>query len=125
MADKSIARWFSSLIRLPGTISTAAIEMGMSGITATREMSSIRRLSPSNPLFLALEKTPMRAPYHSIIGDRGRGDTPNSTDGIVAYWSSHLSGAESEVIVPAGHGAFDDPAAIAEVKRIIKLSNLR
>ena len=26
-------------------------------------------------------------PYHSIIGDRGRGDTPNSSDGVVPYWS--------------------------------------
>jgi len=23
-------------------------------------------------------------PYHSIIGDRGKGDTPNSSDGVVA-----------------------------------------
>ena len=22
-------------------------------------------------------------PYHSIIGDRGKGDTPNSSDGVV------------------------------------------
>ena len=125
MADRSISRWFSSLIQLPSTISSAAIELGFSHIGATREMSSIRRLSPANPLYAGLEKTPMKVPYHSIIGDRGRGDTPNSTDGIVPYWSSHLDGAESELIVPAGHGAFDDPAAIAEVRRIIRLSNLR
>jgi hypothetical protein len=36
-------------------------------------------------------------PYRSIIGDRGRGDTPNSSDGIVPYWSSHLDGAKSEL----------------------------
>lgn len=125
LADKSFSRWFSSLIRLPSTISSAAVEIGFSQIGATRELSSIRRLSPSNPLYAALDKTPMQVPYHSIIGDRGRGDTPNSSDGVVAYWSSHLAGAESELIVPAGHGAFDDPSAIAEVRRIIRLSNLR
>src|SRR5713101_5285327 len=43
--------------------------------------------------------------YHSIIGDRGRGDSPNSSDGVVAYWSSHLDGAKSERIVPSGHGS--------------------
>jgi len=44
-------------------------------------------------------------PYHSIIGDRGRGDTPNSSDGVVPYWSSHLDGAQSEKIVPSEHGS--------------------
>jgi hypothetical protein len=44
-------------------------------------------------------------PYHSIIGDRGGGDTPNSSDGVVPYWSSHLDGAQSELIVNSDHGA--------------------
>ena len=44
--------------------------------------------------------------HHSIIGDRGRGNTPNSSDGVVPYWSSHLSSAESEKIVPTGHEAW-------------------
>ena len=59
-------------------------------------------------------------PYHSIIGDRGRGDTPNSSDGVVPYWSSHVSGAESEKIVPSNHGANQSPQGIAEVVRILK-----
>jgi hypothetical protein len=59
-------------------------------------------------------------PYHSIIGDRGRGDTPNSSDGVVAYWSSHLDGAKSERIVPSSHGANQNPQGIAEVARILK-----
>jgi hypothetical protein len=59
-------------------------------------------------------------PYRSIIGDRGRGDTPNSSDGIVPYWSSHLDGAKSELIVHSGHGAQYDPEAIREVERILK-----
>jgi len=59
-------------------------------------------------------------PYHSIIGDRGRGDTPDSSDGVVPYWSSHLEGAASEKIVPSGHGANQSPQGIAEVARILK-----
>jgi hypothetical protein len=59
-------------------------------------------------------------PYHSIIGDRGRGDTPNSSDGVVAYWSSHLDGAKSERIVPSGHTAQQNAQSIAEVARILK-----
>ena len=56
------------------------------------------------------------------MGDRGRGDTPKSSDGIVPYWSSHLEGAQSELIVPSDHGAHENPKAIAEVDRILKLN---
>ena len=60
-------------------------------------------------------------PYHTICGDRGRGDAPKSSDGIVPYWSSHLDGAQSELVVPSSHSAHQNPQAIAEVKRILKL----
>jgi hypothetical protein len=39
----------------------------------------------------------------------------NSTDGIVDYESSHLEGAESEKIVPAGHNLIANPATVAEI----------
>src|SRR5262245_16451235 len=38
-------------------------------------------------------------PYHTIIGDRGRGDSPNSSDGVALYWSSHMNDAVTENIV--------------------------
>jgi hypothetical protein len=63
-------------------------------------------------------------PYHTIMGDRGKGNAPNSSDGIVPYWSSHMPGAKSELIVPSGHGAHQNPKAIQEVRRILML-NLR
>ena len=40
---------------------------------------------------------------------------------MVAYTSSHLEGAESELIVPTNHGAHMHPFAILELKRILKL----
>jgi hypothetical protein len=61
---------------------------------------------------------------HSIIGDRGRGDTPDSSDGVVPYWSSHLDGARSERIVPSGHPAHQNKQGMEEVDRILRL-NLR
>jgi hypothetical protein len=72
----------------------------------------------------AVNKLPITRgiPYHSIIGDRGRGDTPNSSDGVVPYWSSHLPGAQSELIVNSDHGAQYNPEAIPEVERILKLN---
>ncbi|MFL6551784.1 MAG: hypothetical protein ACJ8KF_10870 [Chthoniobacterales bacterium] len=58
----------------------------------------------------------------SIMGDRGRGGTPDSSDGIVPYWSSHLDGAQLELIVNSGHDAEYNPQAIREVERILKLN---
>ena len=49
-----------------------------------------------------------------------QGDTPNSSDGVVPYWSSHLPGAQSELIVHSDHGAQYNPQAIREVERILK-----
>jgi predicted DNA-binding protein with PD1-like motif len=41
----------------------------------------------------------------------------HSSDGIVPYTSSHLAGAESEKIVPAGHLVFSNADAVLEIKR--------
>ena len=83
--------------------------------------TSIDTLSPKNCLVLALNNLPIadHIPYHSIIGDRGRGNTPNSSDGVVPYWSSHLEGAQSERIVPSDHGAHQNKEGIEEVRRIL------
>jgi hypothetical protein len=55
---------------------------------------------------------------HTILGDRGNGDTPNGSDGMVAYWSSHLTGAQSELVVPGPHGSYALPQTVRELKRI-------
>ena len=84
---------------------------------------SIDTLDPDDDFVRALRDVPIvqRVPYHTIAGDRGRGDSPNSSDGIVPYWSSHLVGAQSEKIVPSHHGAHQHPEGIAEVHRILSL----
>ena len=87
-----------------------------------RTPNSIDTLSPNDPFVKIMNALPLAkgVPYHSIIGDRGRGDTPNSGDGVVPYWSSHVGGAKSEKIVPADHGANQNPKGIAEAVRILK-----
>ena len=79
-------------------------------------------LAPNNDFVRALNTVPINpsVPYHTIAGDRGRGDSPNSSDGVVPYWSSHQSGAQSELIVPSHHGAHQTKEGIAEVERIPK-----
>jgi pimeloyl-ACP methyl ester carboxylesterase len=88
-----------------------------------RMPNSVDTLEPNDRFVEAVSKLPINPgiPYHSIMGDRGRGDTPNSSDGVVPYWSSHLQGAQSELIVDSDHGAQYNPQAITEVERILKL----
>jgi pimeloyl-ACP methyl ester carboxylesterase len=89
-----------------------------------RMPNSVDTLEPNDRFVRAVKKLPITPgiPYHSIIGDRGRGDTPNSSDGVVPYWSSHLQGTQSELIVNSDHGAQYNPDAIREVERILKLN---
>jgi pimeloyl-ACP methyl ester carboxylesterase len=86
--------------------------------------NSVDTLAPNNRFVKAINTIPITPgiPYHTICGDRGRGDAPKSSDGVVPYWSSHLDLAQSELVVPSAHPAHQNPQAIAEVKRILKLN---
>jgi pimeloyl-ACP methyl ester carboxylesterase len=88
---------------------------------AEQDLTSVKGLSPKNPALLALAKALVDrcVPYHLIEGDRGLGGGVNASDGVVPFRSSHLEGAESELIVPAGHAAFTHPIAVLEIKRIL------
>ncbi len=114
-----------ALIHLPSQILTGASDVVAAPLQKSlglkRMPTGITGLSPQSPLLRGLDTLAIRAPYHSIIGDRGRGDTPNSSDGVVAYSSSHIAGAQSELIVPGPHGSFALPQTISELKRILRL----
>jgi hypothetical protein len=86
--------------------------------------NSVDTLAPTNRFVLAINTIPIAPgiPYHTIMGDRGKGDAPNSSDGVVPHWSSHMDGAKSELIVSSGHGAHQNPKAIVEVRRILILN---
>ncbi|MBV9644505.1 MAG: alpha/beta fold hydrolase [Verrucomicrobia bacterium] len=125
LANGSIGALGMRLIRLPLKIVNAIPRAAIAALTPDndpkkfRPPNSITGLSPKNPLLLALDKLPIEAPHNSIIGDRGRGDTPNSSDGVVPFWSSHLDSAQSELIVPTDHGAMNHPRAVEEMRRIL------
>ena len=89
-----------------------------------RMPNSLDTLEPNDRFVEVVNRLPITPgiPYNSIIGDRGRGDTPHSSDGVVPYWSSHLDGAQSELIVHANHMAERNPDAISEVERILKVN---
>jgi pimeloyl-ACP methyl ester carboxylesterase len=88
--------------------------------------NSIDMLEPDNHFVMTVNELPLKfgVPYHSLIGDRGRGGnldrtTPVSSDGIVPYWSSHMNGARSEQIIPSGHWSHLHPLGMAEIKRVL------
>jgi hypothetical protein len=86
--------------------------------------TSLISLAP-NPLLDSIAALPIRVPFHSIIGDRGLDGGMHSSDGVVPYSSSHLAGAESEKIVPAGHLVFSHEGAVLEIKRILRENLMR
>jgi pimeloyl-ACP methyl ester carboxylesterase len=128
LAVHPISDFFSRLIRLPVSFLDADRYKLQSALREEyRELfvapaNSLVFLRSNSPLLKSILALPMRpgVPYHSVIGDQGRGDTPNSSDGVVPYWSSHMEGAASEKIVPSGHGAHENPEGIAELKRILR-----
>ena len=114
------------LIALPVDLtSTVSGVVGESIATVTgnakRMPNSVTGLSPENPTFKVLDTRSIEVPHHSIIGDRGKGDTPESSDGVVQYWSSQMKAATSEKIVPGPHGACELPETIEELRRILKI----
>ena len=129
LASNWLGRIGSSLVRAPKTLLSIGGEvrnvmtLDAGALKLKRIPNSVDTLAPNNRFVKLLATIPITPgiPYHSIIGDRGKGDTPNSSDGIVPYWSSHLDGAQSEIIVPSGHNAHQNPQAIAEVRRILLL----
>jgi hypothetical protein len=74
---------------------------------------------PKNKFLLALADLPIQAPFDSIIGDRTKGNTPNSSDGVVLYSSSHVDGAKSETILPGNHGSVVN-LSVPTLKKILR-----
>ncbi len=130
-ADSWIGRIGQKLITLPDTILTEVIKTGtlsndmllLNPMKIEEELTSIRQLSPSSPFIKGLDeiRPSSKIPVHSIIGDRGRDNTPRSSDGVVAYNSSHLDWAQSEKIVPTSHSVQDCIPAALELDRILRL----
>jgi hypothetical protein len=134
-ASNWIGRIGVALVKLPikmvklGVSAGQYLVSGDSSVQKAKKLhmpTSIDTLSPKNRFVRTLNRLPIadRIPYHSIVGDRGRGDTPDSSDGVVAYRSSHLDGAQSEKVVPSGHPAHQNPQGMEEIDRILRL-NLR
>jgi pimeloyl-ACP methyl ester carboxylesterase len=128
MASGLIGRLGSRLVRLPaklvaigpGLVEKATASNGKKVVA--RFPNSIDTLRPTARSVVAMNRLPIASSitYYSIIGDRGGNNSPNSSDGVVAYRSSHLEGARSEKIVPYWHSyVHRSPEGVAEVERIL------
>ena len=128
LATNWLGKTFIHFVKMPSTLLSIGLEEARYKKHRAGEKhldrfpDSIDTLAPNNDFVTAINTVPIKAgiPYHTIAGDRGHGDAPKSSDGVVPYWSSHQSGALSEKIVATNHGAHQHPDAITEVKRILK-----
>jgi pimeloyl-ACP methyl ester carboxylesterase len=134
LASNWMGRVGSMLVKAPSTLRNAGSEamklapFQRDELRLKRIPNSVDTLAPNNRFVKAVQTIPITpgVPYHVISGDRGKGGNRDQTkpvmsDGIVPYWSSHMDGAQSELVVPSSHSAHQNPRAIAEVKRILKL----
>jgi pimeloyl-ACP methyl ester carboxylesterase len=129
MAVHPAAEFFSRLVRVPINFIQADVRILQSVVRNefrdlfTAPANSLVFLRANSPLLESILALPMRpgVPYHSVVGDQGKGNAPESSDGVVPYWSSRMDGAESEKIVPSGHGAHEHPEGIGELRRILRL----
>lgn len=132
MADRFFSEWIARLIRLPKKMTIDLVDFTLNDLSSVMSQgetspkgwfTSLGSLSPKYPAYDALADLPFRdgLKVHSVIGDRGRGNTPDSSDGVVPYWSAHLGRVESEKIVPYGHSVQHGTETAVEVKRILKL----
>jgi pimeloyl-ACP methyl ester carboxylesterase len=128
-AQNVLGRLASWLVRLPDKAVSYVVNIAKLNMDSLNPAlwkfrhlgaTSIDTLSPNHPYFAALAARPIRVPFYSIVGDRGRGDTPKSSDGIVTYASAHLNGAKSEAIVPYAHSCAGSPETVAQVMRVLR-----
>lgn len=128
MAKKGMAGVISRTAKLPANVVQITsnfldprVESSLA-VPVKEKVTSVQSLQPGSPMLSAMDRSPYKKGviYHNIMGDRGRGDTPESSDGIVEYWSSRQHGAASELIVPSDHKSYRHPAGVAELRRILR-----
>jgi pimeloyl-ACP methyl ester carboxylesterase len=129
-AQHRLARWIGNLVRLPISVlkEVASLSDLLKDDTNTgsplRIPNGIDNLSDTDPFIVAAANLPIspRVRYHTIVGVyKSKGLLQDSDDGLVPYKSSHLDGADSELAVPSWHSVQETPAAILELRRILRL----
>ena len=126
LSRRVVGRLSSTLINEPDQVSDLLVKLVRDNPDAfprrfRRLPTSIDTLDTDSPYLkalLAMRPNPA-VKFHSIIGSLRPEGKENTTDGIVAYRSSHLDGVESETIVQSDHSVQNNPYAIMEVHKIL------
>lgn len=129
-AHHRLARLIANLVRLP--VSVLKEMASLSDLlkddpnkgSPLRIPNSIDNLSDTDPFIVAAANLPIspRVHYHTIVGVyKSKGPLQDSNDGVVPYKSAHLDGADSELAIPSWHSVQETPAAILELRRILRL----
>ena len=124
LATNGVSNLAAHLIRMPGSVSRAALlaVSSSSDAGARRQLpTSIEDMNPNSNFVAALATLPIdpHVKKHSIIAVRSDGPLEEADDGVVRYTSAHLDGVISEKIVRSGHSLQGKPGTIAEVSRIL------
>ena len=130
-AENVLSRFGSLLIQTPSnlrqTVRSAVLAIG-SHAGRRSNANAIETLAPAHLFVQTINTIPIHCdtPLHVVAGDQGKGGNKDGTapamsDGIVPYWSSHIDGAESELVVPSEHGAHQHPETMDEILRILRL----
>ncbi len=130
LARYRIVTALTKLVRLPEAIIDEAINIAtlqqdsvlFSPSNLTSWFTSVGQLAPDSYSILGLQKLAVRnVPTHSVIGNDGCENEPlcHSSDGVVPYWSSHISWG-TETVVPASHSVQDVPETAEDLKRVLK-----
>ncbi len=130
MARYRIVNALRSFVRLPERILDEAFSLAtlqqdsvfFNPENFTSWFTSLGQLAPDSYSILGLQGLAVRnVPTHSIIGNDDGESTPlaKTSDGVVPYWSSHISWG-TETVVKATHSVQDEKATAEDMKRVLK-----
>lgn len=134
LGDAWLPRMVRRVIRLPFTVLNDAAELFQRnsideqslqqvGFRNGRPSTGPDDLTPGSLFMRSTADLPIQAglPFHTIVGWRDTSvPLELSWDGAVPFSSAHLPGAVSEKAIPSGHSVQETPAAIMELRRILR-----
>src|SRR4030095_603416 len=128
-ARNVVADLFRRIVTLPVDVARTGKDLVTGNPDAFRvpaasgNITSLDNMNPLRPFIRSLAEVPVvpQGHVHSIIAVKGNGLLEKEDDGVVAYKSAYIEGAESTLVVHSGHSSQETPQGIEEVLRILTL----
>jgi len=127
-ARNVVADLFRRLVTLPVGVARTGKDLVTGNrdafqVPVSGDITSLDNMNPLRPFIRTLAEIPVvpRVHVHSIIAVKGDGPLEKEDDGVVAYNSAYIDGAESTLVVHSGHSSQETPQGIEEVLRILTL----